>query len=177
MMRAIEKSRVANPVSFIYALCIPMIGVDAGKKIVAQCGFEGFLERLGKGLGFEDIDGIGPEKSGSALLWYENEKNRSSLKELLKEVTIEKVDLKPDKEGKCAGLTFVITGDVHHYKNRDEFKAYVEASGGKVTGSVTSKTDYLVNNDAQSSSSKNRKAKELGIPIITEDEFVSRFGE
>ena len=93
MMRAIEKSRVANPVSFIYALCIPMIGVDAGKKIVAQCGFEGFLERLGKGLGFEDIDGIGPEKSGSALLWYENEKNRSSLKELLKEVTIEKVDL------------------------------------------------------------------------------------
>lgn len=177
IMRAIEKSRVANPVSFIYALCIPMIGVDAGKKIVAQCGFEGFLERLGKGLGFEDIDGIGPEKSGSALLWYENEKNRSSLKELLKEVTIEKVDLKPDKEGKCAGLTFVITGDVHHYKNRDEFKAYVEASGGKVTGSVTSKTDYLVNNDAQSSSSKNRKAKELGIPIITEDEFVSRFGE
>lgn len=177
MMRAIEKSRVANPVSFIYALCIPMIGVDAGKKIVAQCGFEGFLERLGKGLGFEDIDGIGPEKSGSALLWYENEKNSSSLKELLKEVTIEKVDLKPDKEGKCAGLTFVITGDVHHYKNRDEFKAYVEAGGGKVTGSVTSKTDYLVNNDAQSSSSKNRKAKELGIPIITEDEFVSRFGE
>lgn len=177
IMRAIEKSRVANPVSFIYALCIPMIGVDAGKKIVAQCGFEGFLERLGKGLGFEDIDGIGPEKSGSALLWYENEKNRSSLKELLKEVTIEKVDLKPDKEGKCAGLTFVITGDVHHYKNRDEFKAYVEAGGGKVTGSVTSKTDYLVNNDAQSSSSKNRKAKELGIPIITEDEFVSRFGE
>ncbi len=177
MMRAIEKSRVANPVSFIYALCIPMIGVDAGKKIVAQCGFEGFLERLGKGLGFEDIDGIGPEKSGSALLWYENEKNRSSLKELLKEVTIEKVDLKPDKEGKCAGLTFVITGDVHHYKNRDEFKAYVEAGGGKVTGSVTSKTDYLVNNDARSSSSKNRKAKELGIPIITEDEFVSRFGE
>ena len=177
IMRAIEKSRVANPVSFIYALCIPMIGVDAGKKIVAQCGFEGFLERLGKGLGFEDIDGIGPEKSGSALLWYENEKNRSSLKELLKEVTIEKVDLKPDKEGKCAGLTFVITGDVHHYINRDEFKAYVEAGGGKVTGSVTSKTDYLVNNDAQSSSSKNRKAKELGIPIITEDEFVSRFGE
>ena len=177
IMRAIEKSRVANPVSFIYALCIPMIGVDAGKKIVAQCGFEGFLERLGKGLGFEDIDGIGPEKSGSALLWYENEKNRSSLKELLKEVTIEKVDLKPDKEGKCAGLTFVITGDVHHYKNRDEFKAYVEAGGGKVTGSVTSKTAYLVNNDAQSSSSKNRKAKELGIPIITEDEFVSRFGE
>lgn len=176
MMRAIEKSRQVHPVNFIYALCIPMIGIDAGKKIIAECGFDGFMERLEETKGFEDIDGIGPEKSGSVVLWYENEKNRSSLKELLKEVTIEKVDLAPDKEGKCTGLTFVITGDVHSYKNRDEFKAYVEAAGGKVTGSVTSKTSYLVNNDKDSASSKNRKAKELGIPIITEDEFVSRFG-
>lgn len=176
MMRAIEKSRQVHPVNFIYALCIPMIGIDAGKKIIAECGFDGFLERLEETEGFEDIDGIGPEKSGSVVLWYENEKNRSSLKELLKEVTIEKVDLAPDKEGKCTGLTFVITGDVHSYKNRDEFKAYVEAAGGKVTGSVTSKTSYLVNNDKDSASAKNRKAKELGIPIITEDEFVSRFG-
>ena len=78
--------------------------------------------------------------------------------------------------GKCEGLTFVITGDVHHYKNRDEFKAYVEAAGGKVTGSVTSKTNFLVNNDVRSTSSKNRKAQELGIPIISEEEFVERFG-
>ena len=71
----------------------------------------------------------------------------------------------------------MITGEVHYYKNRDEFKAYVETSGGKVTGSVTSKTDYLVNNDTESNSSKNRKAKELNIPIISEDEFVERFGK
>ena len=63
----------------------------------------------------------------------------------------------------------MITGDVHHYKNRDEFKAYVESQGGKVTGSVSKKTAYLVNNDVESASSKNRKAKELGIPIISED--------
>ncbi len=176
MMKAIEKSRQANPVNFIYALCIPMMGIDAGKKIIADGGFEGFLERLEQKKGFEDIDGIGPEKSGSALLWYENDKNRLSLQALLQEVTIEKTDRKPDAQGKCAGLTFVITGEVSHYKNRDEFKAYVEASGGKVTGSVTSKTNYLVNNDAASASSKNRKAKELGIPIITEEEFLSRFG-
>lgn len=176
MMKAIEKSRQANPVNFIYALCIPMMGIDAGKKIIANGGFEGFLERLEQKKGFEDIDGIGPEKSGSALLWYENDKNRRSLEALLKEVTIEKTAEKPDTGGKCAGLTFVITGEVHHYKNRDEFKAYVEASGGKVTGSVTSKTSYLVNNDTASASSKNRKAKELGIPIISEEEFVSRFG-
>ncbi len=176
MMKAIEKSRQANPVNFIYALCIPMMGIDAGKKIIADGGFEGFLERLEQKKGFEDIDGIGPEKSGSALLWYENDKNRFSLEALLKEVTIEKTAGKPDAGGKCSGLTFVITGEVHHYKNRDEFKAYVEASGGKVTGSVTSKTSYLVNNDTASASSKNRKAKELGIPIISEEEFVSRFG-
>lgn len=176
MMKAIEKSRQANPVNFIYALCIPMMGIDAGKKIIADGGFEGFLERLEQKKGFEDIDGIGPEKSGSALLWYENDKNRLSLEALLKEVTIEKTAGKPDAGGKCAGLTFVITGEVHHYKNRDEFKAYVEASGGKVTGSVTSKTSYLVNNDTASASSKNRKAKELGIPIISEEEFLSSFG-
>ncbi len=177
MMRAIEKSRQVHPVNFIYALCIPMLGIDAGKKIIAKDGFEGFLERLEKKQGFEDIDGIGPEKSRSAMEWYEDDKNKSSLKALLKEVAIEKVDISPDVEGKCAGLTFVITGDVHYYKNRDEFKAYVEAAGGKVTGSVTSKTNYLVNNNSQSTSSKNRKARELGVPIITEDEFVEQFGE
>lgn len=177
MMNAIEKSRTVHPVNFIYALCIPLIGIDAGKKIIADGGLEGFIDRLEQGRGFEDIDGLGPEKSGSIMEWYENEKNRSSLKALLKEVTIEKVDLSPDETGKCRGLTFVITGDVHHYKNRDEFKAYVEAAGGKVTGSVTSKTNYLVNNDVESNSSKNRKAKEIGVPIISEDEFVERFGK
>ena len=74
------------------------------------------------------------------------------------------------------GQTFVITGDVHQFKNRNEFKAYVEAQGGKVTGSVSKKTTYLVNNDLESASSKNKKAKELGIPIISEDTFVEMFG-
>lgn len=176
MLRAIEKSRKVHPVNFIYALCIPMIGTDAGKKIIASIGFEGFLERLQAGAGFEDIDGIGPEKSGSVAEWYEEEENRNSLHALLKEVEIEKVDITPKAGGSCEGLIFVITGDVHQFKNRDEFKAYVEASGGKVTGSVTGKTNFLVNNDARSASSKNRKAKELGVPILTEDEFIERFG-
>ena len=72
-------------------------------------------------------------------------------------------------------MTFVITGDVHHFKNRNEFKAYVESQGGKVAGSVSKKTNYLVNNDLESASSKNRKAKELGVEIITEDTFVEMF--
>ena len=177
MLKAIEKSRKVHPVNFIYALCIPMVGIDAGNKMVAASGFDGFLERLQSETGFEDIEGIGPEKSNSVLEWYQNPANRESLEALLKEVEIEKVSMAVEAGGKCEGLTFVITGDVHFYKNRDEFKAYVESAGGKVTGSVTSKTNYLVNNDAQSTSSKNRKAKDLGIPIITEDEFVSRFGQ
>lgn len=176
LIKAIEKSRQVHPVNFIYALCIPMIGIDAGKKMIAENGFDGFMERMETGQGFEEILGIGPEKSRSAIEWYENEQNKSSLKALLKEVTIEKTAPSAKVDGKCKGLTFVITGDVRHYKNRDEFKAYVEAMGGKVTGSVTGKTDYLVNNDAQSTSSKNRKAAQLGVPVITEDEFVERFG-
>ena len=78
---------------------------------------------------------------------------------------------------KCQGLTFVVTGDVHHYKNRNELKAYIESQGGKVTGSVSKSTNFLINNDAASQSSKNKKAHELNIPIITEDEFIEKFQE
>lgn len=74
-------------------------------------------------------------------------------------------------------MTFVITGDVHHYKNRNELKAYIESQGGKVTGSVSGSTDFLINNDAQSTSGKNKKARELGIAVITEDDFLERFGD
>jgi DNA ligase len=74
-------------------------------------------------------------------------------------------------------LTFVITGDVHHYKNRNELKVYIESQGGKVTGSVSKSTNYLINNDVDSTSGKNQKAKELSIPIISEDEFIARFAQ
>ena len=77
---------------------------------------------------------------------------------------------------RCAGLTFVVTGDVHHYPNRNALKAYVESQGGKVVGSVSAKTDYLINNDITSTSGKNQKAHALGIPIISEDDFVAKFG-
>lgn len=175
MEASIEKSRKVHPVNFIFALCIPFIGVDAGKKIVGSIGFDGFLERLEKGEGFEDVDGIGVERSNSILSWYKKEHNRSVLSNLLKELAIEKVEPKNTEGGTCSGMVFVITGDVHHYKNRDEFKVYVESQGGKVTGSVSKKTTCLVNNDVESTSSKNKKAKELGIPIISEDEFIARY--
>lgn len=176
MLEAIEKSRSVKAVNFIYALCIPMIGLDAAKKIVGNLGFEGFLSRLETGLGFEDIDGIGPEKSQSVMTWYSNPKNSNELSLLLKELNLSETEARNTSDGALSGVTFVITGDVHTFKNRDEFKTYVEAKGGKVAGSVSSKTDFLVNNDKESSSSKNKKAKELGIPIISEDDFIEKYG-
>ena len=172
LLAAIEKSRKVNPVNFIFALCIPMIGIDAGKKFIATLGTQGFLERLAAGEGFEDIDGIGPEKSTAITGWFANEKNKENFEKLLKEITLEEVAPRDTSGGKYQGLTFVITGDVHHFANRDAFKKYVEAEGGKVTGSVSKKTNYLVNNDTASESSKNRKAKELGIPILSEEQFL-----
>ncbi|MBQ5489319.1 MAG: NAD-dependent DNA ligase LigA, partial [Oscillospiraceae bacterium] len=80
-----------------------------------------------------------------------------------------------EKGEKCAGLVFVVTGDVYKYKNRNELKAYIESQGGKVTGSVSGSTDYLINNDTASLSTKNTRAKQLGIPVISEDEFIERF--
>lgn len=176
MEKAIEKSRNIHPVNLIFALCIPMIGLDAAKKIVNTVGFDAFLERMEAGTGFEDIDGIGGEKSNSILQWYTNEHNQSILKNLLAVIQVQKVEKTNTENGRCAGQTFVITGDVHHFKNRDAFKAYVEAEGGKVAGSVSGKTNYLVNNDVESTSSKNKKAKSLGVPIISEDTFIEMFG-
>ena len=177
LLASVEKSRSVHPVNFIFALCIPMIGLDAAKRFIGALGTDGFFDRLQSGEPFDHIDGIGPERSNSVLQWYSDEKNRQLLNKLLGEVNIENIEPKTDNSGTCAGITFVITGDVHIFKNRNEFKSYVESQGGKVTGSVSNKTHYLVNNDIESTSSKNKKAKDLGIPIITEDTFAEMFGK
>ena len=177
LLASVEKSRSVHPVNFIFALCIPMIGLDAAKRFIGALGTDGFFDRLQSGEPFDHIDGIGPERSNSVLQWYSDEKNRQLLNKLLGEVDIESIEPKTDNSGTCAGITFVITGDVHIFKNRNEFKSYVQSQGGKVTGSVSTKTHYLVNNDIESTSSKNKKAKDLGIPIITEDTFAEMFGK
>ncbi len=176
LMKAIEKSRSVHPAKLIVALCIPLIGADAAKRIIAACGWEGFLARLEDGSGFEDVDGIGGERSRAVVEWYGDSSNRAVFEKLLRELNVEDVKPKVSSGGSCAGKVFVITGDVSFFKNRDAFKAYVESQGGKVTGSVSQKTDYLVNNDPASASSKNRKAAELGVPLISEEEFISLFG-
>ena len=99
---------------------------------------------------------------------------KETVEHLLVELQIKEVV--PNQKGTlCNGLTFVITGDVHHYKNRNELKGYIESQGGKVTGSVSKSTSYLINNDINSTSGKNQKARQLGIDIISEDDFISKF--
>ena len=176
LMAAIEKSRHTDPVKLIVSMSIPLIGSDAAQRFIRTLGWQGFLQRLEEGTGFDDLNGIGPERSNSVLSWYADAENRTAFRDVLSELTVENVEPSAPAAGTCAGLTFVITGDVHIFRNRDEFKAYVEQQGGKVAGSVSGKTSFLVNNDAASQSSKNRKAAELGVPVITEDEFIARFG-
>lgn len=176
MLAAIEKSRNVHPVSFLNAVSIPLIGIDAAKKIIAALGWKGFLSAM-QGEGFESIDGIGKEKSNAILSWYAEEENRSLFEKLTGILNIEDVAPVEKENGGCSGLTFVITGEVHSFANRNEFKAYVEANGGKVAGAVSKKTSFLVTNDTESGSSKNLKARELGIPIISEDEFIARYGK
>ena len=176
LLAAIEKSRVStDAIHFLTALCIPQIGSDAAKKLIGAYGWPGFAEKLDEGRSFDEVDGIGPERSAAIYGWY-TERNQALFHELIGLMEIPPAEPKTEAAGSCAGLTFVITGDVHRFKNRDAFKAYVEANGGKVAGSVSKKTDFLVNNDVESTSSKNKKAKDLGVPILSEDEFVERFG-
>ena len=170
---SIEKSREVKAEQLINALSIPQIGLDASRRIIRSVGWDAFLERS-LGSGFSDIDGIGPERSAAILAWME--RNREMLMRLLAELHLTDTAPVSRSQGSCAGLTFVVTGELYRFRNRDAMKAYVDAQGGKIAGSVSGKTDYLVNNDSQSSSSKNRKAKELGVPILTEDEFIEQFG-
>ena len=120
------------------------------------------------------IPGIGPEKSASFVAWFADSRHREAYERLVAELTIEQTAAAALGD-RCQGLTFVVTGDVHHYANRNALKAYIESQGGKVTGSVSKSTSFLINNDVSSTSGKNLKAQQLGIPIISEDEFVARY--
>ena len=115
------------------------------------------------------IDKVGPVIAGSFVDYFKDEANRQRYKKLLSLVDIEKEEAAGDK---FAGMTFVITGNVEHFDNRNALKDFIESEGGKVSGSVSAKTTYLINNDTTSNSTKNKKAKELGIPIISEDDFL-----
>ena len=185
MIAAIEKSRKTSFVPFIHALGIPNIGEGQAKLFAKEYQYDvdRFFDDVYKKHDFSHIDGIGPILSECLIKWgekyleYKNtdaDKPDMEIKKLLSELTFEKPELieKVASSATLSGLTFVITGDVHHFKNRNELKAKIESLGGKVSGSVSSKTSYLINNDVKSVSGKNKKAKDIGIPIISEDDFL-----
>lgn len=177
VMRSIEKSRNVDAVRLLYALTIPMCGIDVCKRLLAAYPLGELIQKAIDATQsdfFAHISGIGPEKSTSFINWFQTGRNHEMVKRLLEEVNVSQADTTPLGK-KCEGLTFVITGDVHHYKNRNALKAYIESQGGRVAGSVSGSTSFLINNDITSTSGKNKKAKDLGIEIISEDTFIERY--
>lgn len=176
LLNSIEESRNTNLQRFIYSLSIPLLGKSASQDIANVCNqsldsFIGALMSSGKDA-FTHINGIG-DALGKSIIGYWN-KNGNKIIELSKEFYFETPNVVLDEIPKTLqGKTFVVTGSVNHYKNRDELKADIVAYGGTVVGSVSSKTSYLINNDINSTSSKNQKAKYLNIPIISEEQFLA----
>ena len=166
---AIEKSRTVPLENFINALGINQVGLSNAKLLCKHFDYD-----IDKILAADEeelasIEGFGEVISHSICAYFKKEENMELFNKAVSLLTFEK----PAETGeRLKGLTFVITGDVTHYKNRNELKVYIESLGGKVTGSVTGKTSYLINNDKMSASSKNKKAAELGIPVISEEDFI-----
>ena len=171
LMDSIEKSRTTLLSRVVYALGIPNIGVANAKLLCRFFDYDFAKLREAGEEEIASIEGIGPIIAASVAGYFADAANASAVDELLAELTIERPQA--NQQAKTfIGKTFVITGSVEHFANRSELKSYIEERGGKVTGSVTKKTDYLINNDTTSASSKNKKAQELGIPVISEAEFL-----
>jgi len=170
LIASVEASRTAGLANLIYALGIPNVGLSNAKLIVkhfdqdpALCFDAPYAELC-------EIEGIGPIIAESYVAYCADEGHRAELESLLPELNLVKEESSLPQD--LAGKTFVITGSLESYPNRDALKKEIEDRGGKVAGSVSAKTSYLINNDITSTSGKNKKAKELGIPIITEKDFV-----
>ena len=188
IMRSIERSRNVEAHRLLYALNIPLCGQDVCKRLLSAYPLDELVAQAVKETGdlfepfreasevFAHVNGIGPEKSASFVNWFRDAHNMQRYQHLRETIQVTQASNEPAGNS-CEGLTFVVTGDVHHFKNRNELKAYVESQGGKVASAVSGSTSFLINNDVSSTSGKNQKAQQLGVPIISEDEFISRFGQ
>lgn len=174
IIESVEESRTVTLDHVIYALGIGGIGLANARLVSRHCNEDPeavadiTIEEL------MSVDGIGDVLAQSFREYFDDVNNRRLYNELLAELKLQK-EVR-DTSSPVAGKTFVITGSVSHFTNRDELKAFIETLGGKTTGSVSAKTDYLINNDVTSNSSKNKKARELGIPVISEEEFMKLTG-
>ena len=175
LMASLERAKETTLAKVIYSLGITGIGL-ANAKVICKY-FDDDIEKI-RHADVEEIssiEGIGPVIAGSLADYFSSEENNKKLDHLLGYLHL--IHEETSEEQVFAGKTFVITGSVEHFSNRSEAKEFIEARGGKVTGSVTKKTDYLINNDKTSTSSKNKKAQELGIPILSEEDFLELAGE
>lgn len=177
IVTAIANAKRRSAVNFLVSLSIPLCGREVARRLLAaHDSLAALVDAAEKGASFAHIDGIGDVKSDSFVAYFSVPSHCAVVHKLLSIVEIDEF-VGGNSSGKCAGMTFVITGDVHIWANRSELKSYIESQGGKVAGSVSAKTAFLINNDVASTSSKNKKALSLGIPIISEDDFASRFSQ
>ena len=169
LMESLERAKETTLPRVIYSLGIANIGLANAKVICRH--FDNDLDRIRHASLEEvsDIDTIGPVIAGNLVAYFKDEDNNRRLDHLMSFLHIQEDS--PKQEQIFEGMNFVITGSLVHFGNRSEAKELIESLGGKVTGSVTKKTNYLINNDIQSNSSKNKKARELGIPILSEEDF------
>lgn len=175
LLAGIEKARNTTLPRLIYALGIQNIGVANAKMLAKQYHYDIRELQAASAEELAAIDGIGEVIAGSIEAYFRDSEKQQMLANLLAEVALEQPEENTDAQI-FEGINFCITGSVEHFANRNEVKAVIEARGGKVTGSVTGKTNYLINNDTTSNSSKNKKAKELNIPIISEEDFLKMLG-
>lgn len=175
LLESIERAKDTTLPKVIYSLGIANIGLANAKVICRH--FDNDIDKI-RCADVEEIsaiDSIGPVIAGNLSAYFKNEENNRKLMKLLSCLRIKQEESAGEQV--LAGLNFVITGSVEHFANRGEVKELIESLGGKVTGSVTGKTNYLINNDKASNSSKNKKAKELGIPILSEEDFLKLAGQ
>ena len=175
LIASIDKSRKTTLAKLVYGLGIAGIGLSNAKVICKSLDEDPVKVSGATYEQLNAIDGIGDVLAGAFVKYFADAENKELFEKLLNEVEIEVVE--NNNPQIFAGVNFVVTGSVEHFANRNEVKAVIEARGGKVTGSVTSKTSYLINNDKMSTSSKNKKAMDLNIPIISEDEFIEMLGK
>lgn len=171
LLTSVENSRNTTLPKFIYGLGIANVGLSNAKMIVQALGND--IEKIihaGR-QELEKIDGVGAVIADTFASYFENEKNKEEFYKLLQEMHIEKAQDNQNNQI-LTGKVFVITGSLEHFENRNQLKERIEQLGGRVTGSVTGKTSYLINNDSHSTSSKNKTAAKLGVPVITENEFL-----
>ena len=170
MIDSINTSRYTELYRLIYGLGILNVGNATAKLICRH--FKNDIEAIitADVEEYSTIEGIGGIIAEGIVAYFRDENNIKLLRELLSELNIK--EEANDKEQDLEGMTFVITGSLNSFANREELKKLIEDRGGKVAGSVSAKTSYLINNDVMSSSSKNKKAKSLGVPIISEEDFL-----